>query len=123
MNFIKKIGLTLSDELKQRYPLDEVQGAPVFDPAKESSRFYSIVAIRGSKALFSINIGDEEISVTVHQDQPDYQNFGDIDGLPGVAIGVLLSKDSETHRFILAEPNCIEDVLSVIDAVHPQKTE
>jgi hypothetical protein len=138
MSFIQQIALALADELRQRYPLDEINAAPCFsynlqdgtsfqsiptgkpaDPA--SPTHYNMSAIRDGKALFSISISGDEISVTIHKDQPSPTVFDDIENLPGVAVSMLLSKESDSHRFILAEPNCVENVLLTIDSAYPQE--
>lgn len=130
MNFIQQIALSLADELRQRYPLDEINAAPCFSynlqdgqPATDppTPTHYQMSAIRKGVALFSITISGDEISVTIHKDQPKPQIFDDIDGLPNVSVSMLLSSDCDTNRFILAEPNCVENVLSTIDEAYPQE--
>lgn len=133
MNFIQQIALSLADELKQRYPLDEIHAAPCFSynlqddqgrprsPDLANPTHYNLSAVRGGKALFSVNICGDEISVTIHKDTPQYQVFEEIQDLPDVAVGVLLSKECDNRRFILAEPNCVDNVLSTIDEAYPQE--
>lgn len=130
MSFIQKIALSLADELIQRYPLDEIQAVPSFQydlrEAKANTtdngtdpKYYSLTAIRENKCLFSITIGSDEVSVSIHKDEPDLMKFEEIEGLPSVALDVLLSKESDIKRFILADPQCIEKMLLVIEAAYP----
>jgi len=128
VNFIQQIALSLADELRRRYPLDEIQAVPSFhydlqDKTKTGSgivpKHYSLTAIRGKKCLFSITVGSEEMSVSIHADKPDLMEFKEIEGLPEVALSVMLSKESSIKRFILAEPTCIEKLLSEIETFYP----
>ena len=128
MNLIQQIALGLANELKQRYPLDEIQAAPSFNydlmrggtpPEPPVPTHYSLSAIRDSKCLYSISISGDEITITIHKDVPHMRQFENIEGLPEVCLGIMLSKESDVKRFILADPQSIHNVLAEIQQAYP----
>jgi hypothetical protein len=132
MNLVQQIALALAEELRRCYPLDEIQATPSFSNfagplnpqsvRESSSAEYNLVAIRGTNALFTITVDESKVSVSIHGDQPSYQKFDNIEGLPGIAMNILYSRDSRVTTFILADPDCISKVLSVINSAYPQES-
>lgn len=136
MSFVYKIAMALAQELRERYPLDEIHVLPSFyydisdktvaSPTNSNTApiGMSLTAVRGKEALWSINIGDETLSITINKDKPEYQTFDKIAGtegteLEGLSIGIIISQESVTTKFILAEPGCIEKVLTKIEEHYP----
>lgn len=128
---IHKIAMALAQELRELYPLDEIHAVPSFyyehgksavsipihgDPKPTS---YSLAAVRDKIALWTMNIGDGTLSVTINEDSPEVKIFDKIDGLPDVSFQIAMSKKPNTTRFILAEPNCIEKALAKIKEYYP----
>lgn len=128
---IYKIAMALAQELRELYPLDEIHAVPSFyyddlDNTKirisihaPKPTSYSLAAVRDGIALWSMNVGDGTLSVTINEDSPEAKIFDKIDGLPNVSFQMAISKKANTTRFILAEPDCIEKVLAKIEEYYP----
>lgn len=115
---IKQIAAMLALELKASFPLHELHLAPYMDGASMSTTSgepqiagYSISAIKDGIGLFSIHISNSLLSLTINKDSPKFERHTDIKGLPGVALGVMISNDNDTIRYDLADPNSLDALL------------
>ena len=107
------------------YPSCEIQVAKSFhydishnDHDDATPRHYTISAQRNGKYVFSITLGEDEISVSLYKTQTFKKH--EIKGLPGVSVAKTIFRVFEKRMFILADPHCIEKLLSDIET-HMQK--
>lgn len=105
------------------YPSCEIQVAKSFhydishnNNDDATPKHYTISAQRNGKYVFSITLGEDEISVSLYKTQTFKKH--EIKGLPGVSVNIMTSfngDDTDNRMFILADPHCIEKLLSDIE--------